>query len=452
MIEKTETVYGDVDWRESAGARLYRHARERIPGGVQLLSKQPERYLPELWPAYYRRAKGCEVWDLDGRRLIDMCFSGIGACLLGFADDDVNAAVKRAVDDGSLSTLNAPAEVELADLLCEIQPWADMARYTRSGGEAMAVAVRICRAATGRDRIAVCGYHGWSDWYVAANLGRGGALDGHLMPGLPPAGVPRGLEGTVSTFRFNRPDELEAIAADSGPQLAAIVMEPLRFDAPAEGFLEKVQAAARRLGAVLVFDEITAGWRHTLGGVHRTLGVEPDLAVFAKSISNGFAMGAVIGRRAVMEAAQGSFISSTYWTEALGPTAAVATIRKMREVRLAEHTQARGRQAQEGWRRLARKHGLDLTVRGWPALTTFSLDYPGKAQQLGTLLTQLMLERGYLATTTYYPTYAQSESVVADYLAALDQVFAVLREAIERDDVAARLRGPAALSGFARLT
>src|SRR5262245_10010063 len=259
MIEKKQTAYGDVDWRETSGPRLYRRAKERIPGGVQLLSKQPERFLPELWPAYYSRAKGCLVWDLDDRPLLDMSYSGIGACLLGYADDDVNAAVKRAVDLGSLTTLNTPAEVELAELLCEIHPWAELARYTRSGGEAMAVAVRICRASTGRDRIAVCGYHGWSDWYIAANLAGEGALDGHLMPGLPPAGVPRSLAGSVSTFRYNHIEELEAIVADGGAELAAIVMEPVRFDLPVDGFLEKVRAIAARIGAALVFDEITAG-------------------------------------------------------------------------------------------------------------------------------------------------------------------------------------------------
>jgi glutamate-1-semialdehyde aminotransferase len=451
MIEKKEAVFAGVDWRESTGARLYRRAKERIPGGVQLLSKQPERYLPELWPAYYSRARGCEVWDLDGRRFIDMCYSGIGACLLGFADPDVNAAVKRAVEDGSLCTLNTPAEVDLADLLCELHPWADMVRYTRSGGEAMAVAVRIARAATGRDRIAVCGYHGWSDWYIAANLSHDGALDGHLMPGLPPSGVPRGLQGTVSTFRYNRLDELEAIVAE-GPAPAAIVLEPVRFDRPDDGFLAGVRAIARRVGAVLVFDEITAGWRHVVGGSHLMLGVEPDVAVFAKSISNGFPMGAVIGRGGVMESAQNSFISSTYWTEAIGPTAALATVRKMRSVRLPDHTDAVGRRAQEGWRLLATRHGLDLTVRGLPALTTFSLNYPGESQALTTLLTQLMLERGYLATTTYYPTYAQDQAIVDGYLTALDDVFAVLREAVEQDDVDARLHGPVAVSGFARLT
>jgi glutamate-1-semialdehyde aminotransferase len=175
------------------GQRLYTQAKTRIPGGTQLLSKRPEMFLPDQWPSYYSRARGVEVWDLDGNKYIDMSYNGIGACVLGAADPDVDEAVKAAIDAGSMSTLNAPEEVELAELLCELHPWAEMVRYARSGGEAMAIAVRIARAKTRRDRVAFCGYHGWHDWYLAANLAEEKALDGHLLPGLEPTGVPRGL-------------------------------------------------------------------------------------------------------------------------------------------------------------------------------------------------------------------------------------------------------------------
>ena len=154
----------------NSGWNLYEHAKELIPGGTQLLSKRPELFLPGGWPVYYSRSKGCFIWDIDGRRFIDMTTTGIGACLLGYADDDVNAAAKRAIDSGNMTTLNPPDEVELAELLCKLHPWAEMARFTRTGGEAMAVAVRIARAFTGRSQIACCGYHGWADWYIAANL------------------------------------------------------------------------------------------------------------------------------------------------------------------------------------------------------------------------------------------------------------------------------------------
>src|SRR6202790_2947013 len=221
----------------STGQTLYRRARKVMPGGTQLLSKRPEMFLPGQWPTYFKSAKGAEVVDLDGKTYLDMSYCGIGATVLGYADPDVNAAVKTAIDMGSMSTLNCPEEVELAELLIELHPWADMARFGRAGGEAMAIAVRIARAATGRDMVAFCGYHGWHDWYLSANLGETTALDGHLLPGLDTKGVPRGLAGLMHPFNFNKLDEVEAIVAAHGDRLAAIVMEPVRSSEPAPGFL-----------------------------------------------------------------------------------------------------------------------------------------------------------------------------------------------------------------------
>jgi glutamate-1-semialdehyde 2,1-aminomutase len=437
----------------SHGWALYERAKKLIPGGTQLLSKRPEIFLPENWPCYYSRAKGCAVWDLEDRQFIDMTTTGIGACLLGYVDDDVNTAAKGAIDRGNLTTLNVPAEVELAQQLVDIHPWADMVRYARSGGESMMIAVRIARAFTGRSGIALCGYHGWGDWYLAANLGEDSTLDGHLLPGLQPTGVPTELRNTSRTFRYNQIEELEGIAATHGSTLGAIVMEPIRFSEPTNGFLEKVRAIADRTGAVLIFDEITSGWRHRFGGSHLLLGVNPDIAVYAKSIANGFPMAAIVGGEAVMQAAQDSFISSTFWTEAIGPTAAIATLKKMQDVDLVKHVQAAGKQAQAGWKSLADKHHLNITVSGLPALCTFSFNCDStQAAMLKTLLTQEMLDRGYLATTTFYPTLAHDERIVSGYLAALDEVFELLSRAIRSGNVAEHLRGPVAAGGFSRLT
>lgn len=441
-----------TQWQETTGPKLYARAKTRIPGGTQLLSKRPEMFLPGQWPTYYSKAKGCSIWDLDGREFVDMTTTGIGACLLGYADDDVNTAVKKSIDAGTLATLNAPAEVELADLLCELHPWAKMARYTRSGGESMAVAVRIARAHTGRDVVAFCGYHGWCDWYIAANLSSDHKLDGHLLPGLDPAGVPRQLAGTALPFRYNKIDELRSIVQQHGKNLAAVIMEPIRYDMPADGFLHQVRELAHQAGAVLVFDEITCGWRNNLGGTHLTLGVEPDVAVFAKSTSNGFPFGAVIGREQVMQAAQSSFISSTYWTEAMGPTAAVATIQKMKRINLSKLTARAGERVQQGWTKLAGKHGLDLKIAGRPALSHFTLNYGDKVPAIKTLLTQSMLDKGYLANLAFYATSAHTDAIVDRYLGALDETFGELKQAIEKNDVESRLRGPIAHSGFQRLT
>jgi glutamate-1-semialdehyde 2,1-aminomutase len=436
----------------STGPQLYQAAKQLIPGGTQLLSKRPEMFLPDQWPAYYSRAKGCEVWDLDGRRYIDMTSSGIGSCLLGFADDDVDAAVRRQIDDGGMCTLNSPVEVQLARLLLSIHPWADMARFCRTGGEAMAVAVRIARAATGRDGVAICGYHGWSDWYLAANLGQDAALDGHLLPGLRPAGVPRPLRDTAATFHFNRVEELEILVAARGPQLAAIVLEPARFHLPAPGFLERIRELADACGAVVVLDEISAGWRQNLGGLHLKLGFEPDVAVFAKAMSNGYPMAAIVGRRGVMKAAEESFISSTYWTESLGPTAALACIEKMRRVQVWDHVAAAGARVQEGWLAAATRAGLDIAVEGFYALSHFSLNYKAERQAIRTLLTQLMLDRGYLATDTFYPSLAHIPAVIDAYLETFGEVLGLLVGAIEAGTVRSQLRGPVAHDGFRRLT
>lgn len=435
----------------ASGPALYRKAKTMIPGGTQLLSKRPEMLLPEHWPAYYSRAQGAEVWDLDGNRYVDMCYSALGACTLGYADPDVNGAVKAAIDRGSMATLNCPEEVELAEVLVRLHSWAGKVRYARTGGEAMAIAVRIARAATGRDKVAFCGYHGWHDWYLAANLGADDSLSGHLLAGLAPCGVPRQLRQTVLPFQYNQIDQLRAIVAAHGSELAAVVMEPLRSSLPAPGFLEEVKRLAHQARAVLVFDEITSGWRFTIGGVHLTLGVDPDLAVFAKGMSNGFPMAAVIGTDAVMEAAQISFISSTYWTERVGPVAALATIAKLQRERAPDHLRWAGELVQSGWRWAAERHGVPVHVGGLPALSHLSFQV-GNAQAVRTLFTQLMLDRGYLASGAYYAMFAHRQEHVEGYLAAVDESFEVIGRAIATDSVEKHLRGPVAHAGFQRLT
>jgi len=437
----------------SRAGELYERARQRIPGGTQLLSKQPERFLPEHWPAYFRRARGVEVEDLDGRRYIDVTIHAVGACPLGYADPDVESAVVAAIRAGSMATLNCPEEVELADLLCDLHPWAEQVRYTRTGGEAMAVAIRIARTATGRDPIAFCGYHGWHDWYLAANLAEPSNLDAHLLPGLEPAGVPRGLTGSAIPFDADDPESLDAIATRHGAELAAIVLEPARHALPPEGALERIRSVADRLGAALIFDEITSGFRMNVGGVHRILGVAPDLAVFAKAMSNGYPMGAVIGRRGLMEAAQGSFISSTYWSERIGPTAALATLTKLRERGVPDHLIAMGDRMRAGWRRLARRHGLAIVDQGIPPLPTFRFDpgeHGGDAAAMATLYTQSMLDDGFLASGAFYATWAHRESQVDSALAASDRAFARIRDALDGDGVRKALRGPVAQAGPSR--
>jgi glutamate-1-semialdehyde 2,1-aminomutase len=433
------------------GEELYIRARARIPGGTQLLSKRPEMFLPDNWPNYYSRARGVEVWDLDAKRYIDMSYNGIGACILGAADPDVDAAVKDAIDHGSMSTLNAPEEVQLADLLCEMHPWAEMVRYARSGGEAMAIAVRIARAATGRDVVAFCGYHGWHDWYLAANLAEDKALDGHLLPGLAPAGVPRGLVNTAVPFRYNQIHELEAIVAKDGRRLAAVVLEPIRDHEPERDFLGHVRTLASQANAVLIFDEITAGFRLNTGGAHLLYGVAPDIAVFAKAISNGYPMAAIVGRSAVMQAAQQTFISSTNWTDRIGPAAALATIMKHRRCDVPAHLVRLGLRMQDGWRSLSEECGVPLEIGGIPPLSHFQF-VDGDHLACRTLFTQLMLDRGFLATGAFYATYAHRDDHIRLYFEAARDSLRSIATAQKNGSVRECLKGPVAHSGFQRLT
>ena len=430
---------------------LYREAKTMIPGGTQLLSKRPEMFAPDQWPAYFTEARGCEMWDVDGRHYYDVGYHGIGACLLGFRDPDVTRAVQRRIALGSYCTQSSADEVALAALLCELHPWAEQVRYARTGGEIMAIAIRIARATTDRSVVAICGYHGWHDWYLAANLGEEDSLRGHLLPGLDPLGVPRELRGTALTFTYNSREELQKIVDEHGDRLACVVMEPCRYRDPEPGFLEFVRDTAHGAGALLVYDEITIGWRLALGGSHLRLGVEPDIAVFAKSMGNGHPMAAAIGTSAAMEGAHTSFISSTYWTEGVGPAAALATIAKMRRVDLPAHCERIGRIVQDAWRTLAQKHGLPVNVDdAYPALAHFAFEHD-LAPELKTLYVQLMLERGFLATAAIYVSLAHTDEIIARYVTAIDEVFAELADALQQGEVQTRLKGPVAHSGFRRL-
>lgn len=771
--------------KKGKGIALWEKAKRLIPGGNQLLSKRAEMFLPGLWPAYYAKAKGIEVTDLDGRVYLDFSIMGIGACALGYANKKVNGAVKQAVERGSMSTLNAPEEVELAEVLLSLHPWAKKVRYARTGGEAMAIAVRIARAHSGKDKVAFCydkdtevltrsgfkrffelnqdeevatlnpetheleyhkierkveyafkgkmlhfrgqrvdllvtpdhqiyrkfrlrkgfrfgfsaasnllersemtqmtstckwktvtdskkftipslnqtrptknlttfglkdfvvfmgwyltegccitrknrksyeisisqdekntaksteiftaikrlgfipfrnshhicfsskelylylkqfgltkvkfipqwikelpreylevfidamikgdgcfekgrirrfystskqlidgmqeillkagysttisevnsngfskgkifhlnigreeiigsypteeyyngnvycvtvpnhiilvrrngkivwsgncGYHGWSDWYLATNLADAKGLNEHLLSGLDPAGVPQALRGTILPFAYNHIDELKALLKKH-KDIGVIVVETVRHHEPEGSFLEQVRALATKAGAVLIFDEITVGWRVALGGAHLSYGVYPDIAVLGKAIANGYAMAAIIGTEDVMDSAQKTFISSTFWTERIGPAAALATIREMKRVNLPAYLKRVGSLIGDGWKRSAEKHGLKIRVHGPEALVGFAFDYGEKSQAIRTLFTQEMLRRGFLASGSVYVSYAHTKKHVKKYLSAVDEVFALLAEAIKKNTVTFLLQGPVAHSGFQRLT
>ncbi len=430
------------------GQKLWKRAKQVIPGGNMLLSKRPEMFLPEKWPAYFSKAKGCKVWDMDGNEYIDMTIMGIGTNTLGYGHPEVDDAVRSTIDAGNMSTLNCPEEVYLAEKLIELHPWADMVRFARSGGEANAIAIRIARAASGKDKVAICGYHGWHDWYLAANLGDEKSLDGHLLPGLEPNGVPRNLHGTVFPFNYNNFSELEALVNSN--DIGVIKMEVQRNKEPEDNFLSKVRNLATDRGIVLIFDECTSGFRETFGGLHKKYGVEPDMAMFGKALGNGYAITATIGKRAVMEAAQNTFISSTFWTERIGPTAALKTLEVMEKVRSWEVITKVGLDIRTGWMKLAEKYSLKVDYWGLPALTGFTFQSPD-ALAYKTLITQEMLAKGYLVGNSVYVCMAHTPEVVTGFVDALDPLFGLVRECEDGRDVMSLLKSPVCHGGFKRL-
>jgi glutamate-1-semialdehyde 2,1-aminomutase len=430
------------------GQKLWKRARNLIPGGSMLLSKKAEMHLPEGWPAYFSRASGCRVWDLDGVEYVDAGLMGIGTNILGYGYPTVDEAVRKVIDAGNMSTLNCPEEVYLAEKLIELHPWAEMARFTRSGGEACAVAVRIARAASGREGVAFCGYHGWHDWYLAANLGASSALDGHLLPGLAPAGVPRGLRGSALPFVYNDLPTLDRLLTESA--IGVIFMEVQRGAEPLPGFLEGVRRLAEQHDAVLVFDECTSGFRRTLGGLHLHYGVEPDIAVFGKTLGNGYAINAIIGRRSVMEAAEETFISSTFWTERIGPTAALASLAAMADEDAPARVHQIGLDVRHRWTELANRVGLPMDTTGIPALGGFVVNGFDPVL-LKTFITQEMLAARFLAGTALYASIAHDPAVLDAFSESLEPVFKRVADLGTPADLLTLLpRGPAQ-SGFKRL-
>lgn len=431
-----------------SGQKLWKRAKTIIPGGNMLLSKRSEMFLPELWPSYFSKAKGCEVYDLDGNKFLDMTIMGIGTNTLGYGHPQVDEAVMDVVQKGNMSTLNCPEEVYLAERLIELNPWADMVRFTRSGGEANAVAVRIARAAAGKANVAICGYHGWHDWYLAANLGSDN-LNGHLLPGLEPNGVPEGLHDSIFGFNYNKIDELKALIAEKN--IGVIFMEVMRNHEPENEFLKEVRKLADTHNIVLIFDECTSGFRETYGGLYQKYNITPDMAMYGKALGNGYAINAVVGKKEIMEAAQKTFISSTFWTERIGPSAALATLKVMKEISSWDIITQIGKKVTQTWLELAHKHEIKIQVSGLPALTTFGFSGTN-ALKYKTYITQEMLKSGILASNTLYACIDHTEEHLNRYFDRLDQIFRIIGNCeSEKEDISSLLETTVCHSGFKRL-
>lgn len=429
---------------------LYKEAKQIIPGGTQLLSKRSEMFLPEKWPSYYKKAKGVEVWDLDDKHYYDMSIMGVGTCVLGYANDEVNKAVIAAITDGNMSTLNCYEEVQLAQKLIELHPWAQMVRYAKSGGEACMIAVRIARAFSKKDNVLFCGYHGWGDWYLASNLSDDKSLDGQLLPGLEPRGVPAGLANSALPFTYGDIDGFKRLVDKNKGEIGVVIMEVARHQKVNLDFLKEVKEISQRIDAVLIFDEVSSGFRIRTGAMHMAYGVSPDMLVLGKALGNGYPISCVMGVREVMQAAQTTFISSTYWTERIGFVAALETIKIFERDQVAKKIVETGEYLSKGLKNIFNKHSLQIDMIGISSMPIMAIkeDQP---LVIKTIFTQEMLKKGFLASTAIYVSYAHTKEIVDKYLNDAGEVLGRIAEALKSGVLEKMLEGPVCHCGFKRL-
>lgn len=402
---------------------LWEKAQGLILCGANTLSKSPRHIAPGACPVYVDRSEGAYFWDVDGNRYLDFPL-GLGAVVLGHAHPRVEDAVAAQLRRGSLHTLNSPLEVELAERLCGIIPCCEKLRLVKSGSEAMSAAVRLAKAFTGRDVVAVCGYHGWHDWTVA-RMGRD-------------AGVPDCLKELVTTFSYNDPASLEAVFTAYPGRVAAVVMEPVGFDAPVDAFLENVAAMARREGALLVFDEVLTGFRLSLGGAQEYFGVVPDLAGFGKALANGHGLSLVCGRREIMDAVEERvFISSTFGGETGPIAAALATLDELAEPGAMARLRAAGVSLREGLSQVLATSGLDAVCKGLPhkSSVSFSEQAGVSARTLDTLFRARCLERGVFLGYGHFMSLAHGQEELRLALTAASSAAASIRDDLDHERI-----------------
>ncbi len=435
--------------RMSKTTKLWKRAKQIIPGGNMLLSKRPEIFHPYNWPPYFKKAKDCNVWDLDGKKYCDVSLMGVGSNILGYANSAIDNAVKKAISNSNISTLNCPEEVELCEKLIEMHPWADMARLARTGGEASAIAIRIARAASGKTKVAFCGYHGWHDWYLSANLKSKNILKPFLLPGLEPNGVPRELKNTAIPFNYNNFEQLEQIVKKN--DIGTIKMEVSRNQKPKNNFLKKIRNLCDKKKIILMFDECSSGFRQSFGGLHKIYGVNPDVAWFGKALGNGYGITAIIGKKEIMDCAQNSFISSTFWTERSGPVAANKTLEIMEKIESWKIITKTGEEIQKKWKTLANRNNLKIQISGIPALSSFSI-ISNDWLKYKTFITQEMLKKNFLATNAIFVSVKHDKKILNRYFDILDGIFKKISDFENKYKLIDEyLDGPVCHSKFERL-
>jgi len=422
--------------------RLFKKAEKLIPGGVQLLSRRPQLYAHGATPIYAAKAKGSHIWDIDGNEYIDT-MAGVGAYQIGYCHEPVDRAVAKQIARGALYSCNHESEVEMAELLCEAVPCCEMVRYAKGGGDVNTVAVRIARGFTGKDKVVFCGYHGWHDWYIAANLGDE-TLESHLLPGVPATGVPKALTGTTIPFEYNNLDSLRSVLQANKGEVACIFLEACRFKAPEPKFIEGVRELATKHRAVLIFDEVVTGFRMALGGAQEYFGVTPDLATFAKAIGNGYPLAAVCGKREIMDVAKDMFISSTFWSDPVSLAAGIAVQKELRKKKIIPTIWKTGRRLIDGLTGLLKKHEVPAEILGYPPefIVSFQHQSPEMNTKLSTLLNQEFAKRNVFGGTMIYVLYTHKPADVRHILDAADEIFELVAKGLKQDRIDKLLKVP----------
>jgi glutamate-1-semialdehyde aminotransferase len=439
--------------KKNKNSKIFLNKAEKIiPGVSGLLGKRPDMYLKDgNWPTYYSRAKGVNIWGLDNKKYYDFSMFSAGTSVLGYADNDVNKASIDAIKSGSISTLNPPEDVELAELLIKEHKWAGGVRFARSGGETMSIAIRLARAFTKKDNILFCGYHGWHDWYLAANHKSKKNLDFQLLPGLKPLGVPKGLSGTIIPFRFNNWEDFEKIIKKNIKNSAAIVIEPCREGFPDRKYLLELKKIAKMNKSILIFDEITSGWRLNSGGAHKIIKVDPDMVIYGKTIANGVPMSAIVGKKKIMACVLKTFVSSVFWTEKIGPASALAFMKKHKKLNIGKKLTLIGKRIKKIWKVAAKANNLDIEISGIDPLASFKIKCENWPATI-TYFIQEMLKYNILTTDKCYANYKHDNAALKIYEKACFKVFKKISNIQKNGKILEKLEGPIKEMGFNRLT
>ena len=406
----------------NSGLQLWNEALKVIPGGNGILSKRPERYAGKKWPTYFRKSLGCKIWDLNDNMYIDMAQMGIGSSTLGYNNKYINKAVKKIIDMGINTTLNAPEEVELAKKLIQLNPGYKGVKFARSGGEAMSLAVRIARAFVSKQKIAFSGYHGWFDWYLAANFGNSKNLDQHLLKGLSPKGVYPGLKESIFPFRYDDPEDFLKIIKQE-KNIGIVIVESARYDYPKKEFVNQINRICKKKNLILICDEITSGFRVCNSGAYQKIGFKPDIVVYGKGLGNGFAISAIVGKSKVMKNSINTFISSSNWSERVGFVAANKTLEYFEKNKVWNHLNRMGLLISKGWKKIFSELNLKITVSNFLPLVTMKLNYGKLNNYILTYFIKDMLQKKYLVSASIYVSVAHTEKIILIYLKECKKTF-----------------------------